>query len=295
MTASPPAPPVSPITVTPAPPAAPAAPAPQATERPEIAWRRAEIEKRAQTIDTEDFYQMLGVAPEATPDQIKGAYFALAKSWHPDRLPSELVAVKPMVARVFARLSEAYQTLMDPAKSKGYALLIKSGSAASDDQEKVARVVDAALEFQKAEILLKKNDSAGAEQLASRAVEADPDQPEYRALLVWIRAARRGDPPDLREGQASDHFDDLIQVLDDILGKEPEFERALYYRGVLLKRSGRMEKAIRDFRLAAHVNPKNIDAVREVRLYEMRKRGPAPGTPPKAGEQEGLFGKLFKR
>jgi curved DNA-binding protein CbpA len=238
---------------------------------------------------------MLGVAPDATADQIKAAYFALAKSWHPDRLPSELVSVKPLVARVFARLSEAYQTLLDPMKSKSYAQLIKAGGAASDDPDKVARVVDAALEFQKAEILLKKNDASGAEQLATRAVEADPDQPEYRALLLWIRALRRGDPPELREGQASAHFDDLIQGLDDILVKEPEFERALYYRGVLLKRSGRGEKAIRDFRLAAQLNPKNIDAVREVRLYEMRKRGPVGGAPPKGGEQESLFGKFFKR
>jgi curved DNA-binding protein CbpA len=272
-------------------------PAPAPAERPEIAARRAEIEKRAQGIDKEDYYTMLGVTAESTPDQVKAAYFALAKSWHPDRLPADLMDVKPLVARVFARFSEAYQTLMDPAKAKDYAQAAKSGGSAalSDEQEKVARVVDAAMEFQKAEILLKKNDLAGAEQLVSRAVQSDPDQPEYLALLVWVRAMRRGDPPELREGQTSTHFDDLIKILDGILAKEAEFERALYYRGVLLKRSGRIERAIRDFRLAAEKNPKNLDAVREVRLYEMRKRGGAP--PAKGGEQQegGLLGKLFKR
>ncbi len=267
-------------------------------ERPEITARRADIEKRAQLIDTEDYYQMLGVTPESTPEQVKGAYFALAKSWHPDRLPGELLGVKPLVARVFARFSEAYQTLIDPVKGGEYAQLIKAGGGSPDDQEKVARVVDAALEFQKAEILLKKNDLAGAEQLASRAVQADPDQPEYMTLLIWIRAMRRGDPAELREGQTTTHYDDLIHILDGILTKEKEFERALYYRGVLLKRSGRVEKAIRDFRLSAQLNPKNLDAVREVRLYEMRKRGSggaAPKEAPKGGEQDGLFGKFFKR
>jgi curved DNA-binding protein CbpA len=269
-----------------------APPAQPATERPEIAARRADIEKRAQGIDGEDYYQMLAVTPEATVDQVKSAYFALAKSWHPDRLPSELLDVKPLVARVFARFSEAYQTLMDPAKAKDYQQLLKSGGGSPEDQEKVARVVDAALEFQKAEILLKKNDLVGAEQLAARAVQADPDQPEYLALLVWVRSMRRGDPPELAEGQTSAHFDDLIKLLDGILNKEKEFERALYYRGVLLKRSGRIERALRDFRLAAQLNPKNLDAVREVRLQEMRKRG-GPGQKP--GEQDGLFGKFFKR
>jgi tetratricopeptide (TPR) repeat protein len=167
--------------------------------------------------------------------------------------------------------------------------------ASPDEQEQVARVVDAALEFQKAEILLKKNDLAGAERLVAHAVEVDPDQPEYLALLAWICALRRGDPPDLREGHTSTHFDDLVKILDGILAKEARFERALYYRGVLLKRGGRMEKAMRDFRLAAEINPKNLDAVREVRLYEMRKRsGPAPKDKPAEG-QEGLFGKFFKR
>ncbi len=243
---------------------------------------------------------MLGVTPEAPADQVKTAYFTLAKSWHPDRLPPDLLVVKPLVARVFARFSEAYQTLVDPAKSKEYAQLIKAGGGSPDDQEKVARVVDAAMEFQKAEILLRKNDLAGAEQLAAHAVQADPDQPEYIALLAWVRALRRGDPPDLREGQTSTHFDDLIKLLDGVLAKEQRFERALYYRGVLLKRAGRIDKAIRDFRLAAEVNPKNIDAVREVRLYEMRKRGAgAPGAAakgrPAEGGQDGLFGKFFKR
>jgi curved DNA-binding protein CbpA len=277
-------------------PAAPvAAPAAPAAERPEIAARRADIQKRAQGIDAEDYYQMLGVTAEAPPDQVKSAYFALAKSWHPDKLPGELLDVKPLVARVFARFSEAYQTLMDPAKAKDYAQAQKEGGGASDDQEKVARVVDAALDFQKAEILLKKNDLGGAEQLAAHAVQADPEQPEYLALLVWVRAMRRGDPPELREGQTSSHFDDLLKLLDGILAREKEFERALYYRGVLLKRSGRAEKAIRDFRLAAQLNPRNLDAVREVRLHEMRQRGaPAKsgGEPP---PQEGLFGKFFKR
>jgi curved DNA-binding protein CbpA len=280
-------------------PAIPDAPPSAPAERPEIAARRADIEKRAQGIDAEDYYQMLAVTPESTPEQVKSAYFALAKSWHPDRLPRELIEIKPVVARVFARFSEAYQTLIDPAKSKEYAQLIKAGGGAPDDQEQVARVVDAAFEFQKAEILLKKNDVAGAEQLAARAVQADPEQPEYMTLLIWIRALRRGDPAELREGQTSTHFDDLIRSLDGILAKEKEFERALYYRGVLLKRSGRMEKAIRDFRLAAQLNPKNLDAVREVRLYEMRKRA-APGAPtkeaaPKAEQEGGLFGKFFKR
>jgi tetratricopeptide (TPR) repeat protein len=101
--------------------------------------------------------------------------------------------------------------------------------------------------------------------------------------------------------------------------KEPEYERALFYRGVLLKKAGRPDRAIRDFRLSAELNPKNLDAVREVRLFEMRRRTgsgePPPSRAPSArgatsGQKgapggprsltpasgtSGLWGKLFKK
>lgn len=272
-------------------PSKPASDAPLARSQ-EHAARRAEIERRSQSIDSEDYFQMLGVARDATSEQIRGAYFSLARVWHPDRLPGELADMKAPLGRVFARFNDAYQTLSDASKRKEYLGRLQQGEGTAEDDAKLARVVDAALEFQKAEILLKKNDLAGAEALASRAAEADPEQPEYVALLMWIRALRRGDPPGMQEGTTSPHFDDLIQILDRVIAKEPRYERALYYRGVLQKRAGRTDKAIRDFKLVAEINPKNLDAVREVRLHEMRRRTSPTTSSPEGG---GLFGKFFKR
>jgi len=250
---------------------------------------------------------MLGITPDATNEQVTAAYFNLAKAWHPDRQPPELAYLKPQVARVFARFNEAYQTLTDQRRRSDYTRLHRQGQGTPEDQQKIARVVDAALEFQKAEILLRKHDLVGAELLAKSAVKADPEQPEYLTLLVWIQSQRRGEPPILPEGQTTSHYDDLIKTLDGVLAKEPRYERALFYRGMLLKRAGRIEKSMRDFRLAADINPKNLDAVREVRLFEMRRgRHPGPvserprstkgpsskNAPPPSG---GLLGKFFKK
>jgi len=148
--------------------------------------------------------------------------------------------------------------------------------------------VDASIEHQKAEVMLKKNDLAAAEGFAKRAALADPEQVEYIALLTWIQALRRGDPPVVPEGKTSTFYDDLVSILDGVLVKDPMFERALYYRAVLLKRSGKEEKAMRDFKLAVQLNPKNIDAVREVRLNQMRRDK-------KRKDETGLLGKLFKK
>jgi hypothetical protein len=47
-------------------------------------------------------------------------------------------------------------------------------------------------------------------------------------------------------------------------------ERAYVYRATLYKRMNKPDKAYLDFKMAAEVNPKNIDAAREVILYKKR-------------------------
>ena len=255
-------------------------------------FRKQEIELKVSRIDTEDYFAMLGVEHKATQGEIQQAYFKVAKAWHPDRLPAELVDLKPYVSKVFAKFNEAYAVLNDAAKRNDYVKMLDAagggGGVNVDEQEAVKRVVDAAIEFQKAEVYFKKNDLFNAGELANRAAQADPEQGEYVALSIWIQAIRRGDPPLTLEGKTSSFYDDLIGQLDNIIRKEPMLERALFYRGTLLKRTGREEKAIRDFRLVSQMNPKNIDAQREMRLFMMRREK-------KQKEEAGILGKLFKK
>lgn len=64
----------------------------------------------------EDYYAVLGVARDATQEQIKKAFRALALKWHPDRHRDE----KPAAEEQFKRASEAYEVLSDPDKRKKY-------------------------------------------------------------------------------------------------------------------------------------------------------------------------------
>jgi curved DNA-binding protein CbpA len=260
---------------------------------PELAARRQEILARAENIDREDYFQMLGIDRTATPEQARDVFFALAKTWHPDRLPPQLADVRDACARIFGRISEAHQTLSDPKKRDKYMTLLKDGGATPEAQASIALVVEAATNFQKAEVCLKRNDTAQAEALCRKAHEADPEQPDYLAMLAWLEALK----PDKQSPEATRAS---IAMLDKAIGLSEKCERAFFYRGLLQKRLGNHPLAARDFRMAAELNPRNIDAVREVRLYEMRKeRGsvpPAPGAPKKDGKPSGgLFGKLFKK
>jgi curved DNA-binding protein CbpA len=259
---------------------------------PELAARRKEIVERATTIDSEDYFQMLGVAQDAETQAVQAAFFGLAKTWHPDRVPGPLADVKDHCARVFSRLSEAHQTLTDAQKRGRYVTLLREGADGDEGQAEIMRVVDAATNFQKAEVFLKRNDVAQAEDYCKKAIAGDDKQADYHALLAWLVSMK----PDKQNDSATEA---LVEDLTRAIGLNKMCERAHFYRGMLLKRLKRDDTAVKDFRRAFELNPRNIDAQREVRIFEMRRGTGASGSPGphKKGEEKsgGLFGKLFKK
>ena len=63
-----------------------------------------------------DYYEFLGVARDASGDQIKSAYRKAALKWHPDRNPEN----KQEAEDNFRRASEAYSVLSDAQKRSIY-------------------------------------------------------------------------------------------------------------------------------------------------------------------------------
>ena len=73
-----------------------------------------------------DYYEVLGVAKDASPDEIKKAYRKLARQHHPDANPDS----KDAEAK-FKEISEAYVVLSDSEKRAGYD---RFGHAGADGQ-----------------------------------------------------------------------------------------------------------------------------------------------------------------
>jgi tetratricopeptide (TPR) repeat protein len=271
-------------------------PPPPTSLAPDLAARWQDIVSRATSIDRADYFMMLEVARDAPREEIEAAFFALAKVWHPDRLPAELAPVRDACSRVFSRMSEAHASLTDDEKRKHYMTLLADGSGSPETQETVAKVIEAATDFQKAEVCFKRNDMTQAELWCRKAAEGDSTQPNYRALLAWITALKP-------ENQSLEKTLESIKVLDVTLKQNERAESAHLWRGLLFKRIGKDELAMRDFKRAVELNPKNIDAAREVRLFTMRASRPsmpplripdAGGAKPD-GEKQGLLGRLFKK
>ncbi|HEU4411222.1 MAG TPA: DnaJ domain-containing protein [Polyangiaceae bacterium] len=248
--------------------------------------RRREVRERAESVAGEDLFAVLGVGRGATPEEVKSAFFAQAKRWHPDRIPSALADVRPLAARVFARLGEAYQTLTDPERRAAYEDSLEAADA-SGAHESSSRALRAAIEFQKAEGLLARGDFAGAERLALAAADDDGGRPEYRALGLWARAQRPGVGPEGLVAIAAD-FDELLRAA-------PDNARALWYRARLLKRMGREGEALADFRRVLAFDPGHAEAAREVQQFE-RRNTPAPApAPARPSLGRDLWGRLFKK
>jgi hypothetical protein len=132
--------------------------------------------------------------------------------------------------------------------------------------------------FGAARIQLARGRKEEAFALVESACVAEPEQPEYRALLAWLRADRG----ELSGAAAAEILDTLTWAVRE---RRTDLEIRLY-RGRVLKLLGKMEEAIRDFSVVASMDDQNLEAVREVRLYRAREEQKA--------SKSGLFRAFFK-
>ena len=255
----------------------PAPPAPAGLTHQDAA-RWNELATLYDRLDELTHYQLLGVPQSANTNDINTAYFALVKKFHPDRLSSQLTPLARCAQQLFDRLTEANHTLSNPETRPDYDRSVADGGGTRAAERMMRNVLDSALEFQKAEVLLKRRDFAQAMQHVRSALNKNPDEPDYHALYGWLLHLMNPSEPA--------PLDEMLKSLDKAIKANPNSERTHYYRGVVLKRLKRDQEALSHFRAAAQINPRNVDAVREVRLASMRRES----KPPPAG----LFSKLFK-
>lgn len=220
----------------------------------------AGIAHRAQVIGTEDLFSVLGL-PDGAPDEaVRAAYFRLAKLWHPDRLIDDLEPFRAEVQAIFTRMTEAHITLADADARRAY-LATRSSSAPvvkaipKKTRSEIIREIESSLTNRAFKV---------AETASRELVAENKDDHEARAIAAWASTFA---------GESSEEaLRAALPVLDRVISNDRDGARALYYRGVLHKRLGNLAGAFRDFSRCAQLEPKHLEAQREIRIFEMRAR-----------------------
>lgn len=80
-----------------------------------------EIREAYRNMERQNYYQILGITPHDSREEIKRAYYRLAKLYHPDRHFEEAFReVKKELEALFAKIKEAYDHLSNDTKRAEY-------------------------------------------------------------------------------------------------------------------------------------------------------------------------------
>jgi tetratricopeptide (TPR) repeat protein len=136
--------------------------------------------------------------------------------------------------------------------------------------EKAVRI-EADHAFSQAEMHFVLGDHEQALAHAEKALALERGMPDAMALLAYLRM--------LGLGPEQGHLVyKALEVVNLAIGKKDSCKRGYYYRAEIKKRLEDHEGAIEDLRLAVAQDPADVDACRELRIYEQKLRDGSLGT-----------------
>lgn len=239
-------------------------------------------------LDRQNYFEMLGVKESSDANEVRSRYMQLAKKWHPDRLPEPLAPLRPWVEEIFHLYTLARDTLADKKQLAEYQKTVMQGGGTPEAERKINMVVEAALEFQKVDVLVRRRQYDQALQIVDRAMQTVTKEADYPAMKAWILLLRDGIDD-------TDVLNQIRECLRTVFKLNPDHVHGHFVRAHVLKRLGNYDKALAHFKKVAQLDPKNLDALREVRVAKMRHaKGRSTAPPPSiTGKRASLFGGLF--
>ncbi len=237
---------------------------PGAKLSPEERSLREELAERAVEMKGLDYFEVLGVSKNASQAEIKKAYFALAKQYHPDRMSGTASAeIRNLADEIFHIISNAHDVLADDARRDGYLEELSSGTK-RDVSSEVSKILSAEGLFQKGEIALRKREYEKARDMFEEAVKLCPDEGEFHAYLGW--AMFQSDPKN------EDAVRTARDQLNQAISLNSKVDKAYLFLGYIYKAMNYREMAEHEFEKAIQCNPDCTEALRELRLINMRRK-----------------------
>ena len=159
-----------------------------------------EIRALARLLSELDYYQLLHLRRDAGSADVKRAYHATTRMFHPDANRGLEPDLQEAVRVIAMRVSEAYSVLRDPLRRKAYdnhlgeqggvRMQLAEASAAAgkrDATEREGRTEQGRRFFKMAQRDLARNDFASAARNLQTALTFEPDNAMFRQLLKDAR------------------------------------------------------------------------------------------------------------
>jgi tetratricopeptide (TPR) repeat protein len=243
-----------------------------------------EVKELHKDLAHKNYFELLGAKEDTPASELRRLYTLLAKKYHPDAFPAHVPQeVQDMARDISARLNEAYQTVTHE-KSRAEYLTLLADTRFKGDARKAERAREAEMKGRMGAVMLRKKDFRRARELYRLAMDFDPDCGDYKAAYAWTLFAdvsydREEGPKKARE------------IMTEAVRLAPKNAQVHFWMGQILKNEDKLKEALHHFKAAHALDPKNVDAEREVRLIESRAKKDDPS---KGGALAGL-GKLLKR
>ncbi len=239
-------------------PAAAAPPTPAAT----AASGAAEVKSLQATYDLmkkQNFFEVLGLKRDADAGAVKIAYLKAARSYHPDTVaPGSPESLAKLKADVFALIGEANRTLSDPGLRKEYTAELEAGGTGSKvDIEKILRAEEV---FQKGRILVQARKYADAVKMFDEAVGCNADEAEFYAWRGYAKFLAATDRKAVHT--------EVMRDLNLCVAKNPNVAATYFFLGFVAQKNGDEKTAMLNFKKCVALDPKHIDAQRELRSFK---------------------------
>jgi len=214
---------------------------------------REEVLARLNQAKGADHYLVLGVDSRATEDEIRAAYYLLARRFHPDRFSTgPLADLRSSIEKYFTQVTEAYNTLSDRERRRQYDKEQVEAAARKTKEPAQDTAYLARENYARARVLLEKRRFQDAVVFLENAIQLDDTKSDYHLELgrVLIRNPRRRA--------------DAEQCLRRAVQLDPTSVASFLALGQLYRKMGRDDEAREAFGEALRWEPTNVEAAREL-------------------------------
>jgi hypothetical protein len=197
-------------------------------------------------VDWLTHYELLGVGPGATLQEIQQAYFERSRSFHPDlHHRADLADCEKELSTVFERLKTAHDTLSDPGARAEYdaSLTAPTDLVMDTTSDPRARTEMAAKNYARARELIEQKDFHPAVEMLREAIRFVPDNAEYRFCLGQV------------ELQNENWIERGLENLMEAARLESKRQQYLVVAAQALHQYGRKEDALLFARRAVYLEP----------------------------------------